>query len=295
MPQTPDMHLLDYLIQHYKDQSRSRLKRLLASGAVTVDGEARTQFDYEVTPASDVQISRKSRILRTPSGPARNMQKFVHIVYEDKWLLVVDKAVGVLSVPSGHHGFCLKTLLDEYLQRRGEKCTTHVVHRLDKMTSGLLLYAKSRQVQQAFTDHWREVITDRRYYAVTSGIPNPPSGTIRSYLTDDKFYYTHSSPTDDGGKLSVTHYHLLQVLDAHHALLDMKLETGRKNQIRVHLQDIGCPVVGDLKYGNGDDPIHRLGLHAYRLCFIHPVTGKALSFESPLPVSFDLSSELHQK
>jgi 23S rRNA pseudouridine1911/1915/1917 synthase len=199
--------------------------------------------------------------------------------------MIVNKKTGVLSVPTGHHGFCLKTLLDGYLERKGEHPTAHVVHRLDKETSGLMIYAKSREIQDIFTHNWHDIIADRRYFAITNGIPKPADGSLQSWLWDDNYGYVHSSKEDNGGKFAKTHYHTLQT-NNNHALLDVRLETGRKNQIRVHLQDIKCPVVGDSKYGNGDNPIGRLGLHAYKLAFTHPITHKQMIFETPLPASF---------
>jgi 23S rRNA pseudouridine1911/1915/1917 synthase len=276
------MLLLDYLLENYKDLSRNKIKTLLTKGAVTVDGEVRTKYDFPVSSENLVQIVRNKNA--AASRADNNMRHFATIEYEDQWLIVVNKKTGVLSVPTGHHGFCMKTLLDEYLERKGEHRTVHIVHRLDKETSGLMLFAKSRQIQQIFTDNWHEIITDRRYYAVTDSIPRKENDTIKSWLYDDSHGHVHSSPTDNGGKFAVTHYKTLQVTPKY-ALLDVKLETGRKNQIRVHLQDIGCPVVGDAKYGYST-PIGRLGLHAYRLCFTHPITHKAMSFETPIPSTF---------
>lgn len=280
------MNLLDFLLERHKDISRNKLKGYLSKGAVQVDGQIQTKFDFQVTSDNKVEIIRDRKRQGYLSNADRNMRHFAQIVYEDKWLIVIDKHVGVLSVPSGHHSFSLKNLLDEYLQRKGEKCTAHVVHRLDKETSGLMLFAKSRQVQEIFTSNWHEIIQDRRYYAVTSGIPTVEQDTLSSWLLDDKFYYTHSSPVDNGGKWAVTHYQVIAT-SGRWALLDVKLDTGRKNQIRVHLQDIDCPVIGDLKYGNGDDPAKRLGLHAYLIRFQHPITGKSMEFKSVLPPALE--------
>lgn len=280
------MKLLDYLIQNNPNISRNKLKGYLTKGAVFADGTPQTHFDFEVTPQTHIELVRGTRKPDHRSAPERNMRKFATIVFEDRWLMVVEKNVGILSVPSGHHVFCLKTLLDEYLVRKGEKSTTHIVHRLDKLTSGLMIFAKSRQVQEYFTNDWHNVISDRRYYAVCDGCPSKPQGTFESFLWDDKFYFTHSSNQEvEGSKLAITHYKTIKSNNLY-SLLDCKLETGRKNQIRVHLQQMGCPVVGDLKYGNGEDPKQRLCLHAYRICFTHPITHQELKFETPLPQEF---------
>jgi len=273
---------MEYLLENYKDISRSKIKKLLANGAVRVDGIVKTQFNIPLKSDSVVQIIKEKT---TTSKVDLNLRHFATIEYEDPWFIIINKKTGVLSVPTGHHGFSLKTLLDGYLERKYEHRTAHVVHRLDKETSGLMIYAKSREIQNIFTHNWHSIISDRRYYAITNGIPQPANGTLQSWLWDDNYGYVHSSKEDNGGKLAKTHYHTLQTSN-NHALLDVRLETGRKNQIRVHLQDIKCPVIGDLKYGNGDNPIGRLGLHAYKLAFTHPVTNKEMIFETPLPTSF---------
>lgn len=211
--------------------------------------------------------------------------KYVKIVYEDKDLIVIEKSAGILSMPAVTQQFSIKTVLDEYFTRRHFKCTAHVVHRLDRDTSGLMMYAKNIEVQRILEEHWQEIVTDRRYVAVVSGKMEKEGGTISSWLKDNKAYVTYSSPTDNGGKYAVTHFHTLDARERY-SLVELKLETGRKNQIRVHMQDIGHPVVGDSKYGNGSDPIGRLGLHAYRLNFYHPITGEPMEFETPFPTLF---------
>ena len=277
------MELLEYLLGHYTHISKNKIKRLLAKGAVTVDGKVRTQYNFPISDKSHIKLVKGEKAVI--SNAERNMRRFATIEYEDPWLIVVHKKTGVLSVPTGHHGFCLKTLLDEYLQRKGETRTAHVVHRLDKETSGLMIYAKSREIQDIFTHNWKDIIRDRRYYALCNGIPKTETGTIESWLTEDKFYNITSSQQDNGGKYAITHYHVLATRKPY-SLLDVKLETGRKNQIRVHMSDIGCPVIGDRKYGNGDDPIGRMGLHAYKICFTHPKTNKIMEFSTAIPTSF---------
>ena len=160
------------------------------------------------------------------------------------------------------------------------------MHRLDRETSGVLLFAKTKSIQQALQENWHQVVTQRLYSALVEGCPSPKEDTIVSWLTEhEKSLRVHSSPTDNGGQKAVTHYKVTKSNETY-SLLDVQLETGRKNQIRVHMADIGHPVVGDKKYGKGLSSIKRIGLHARILEFIHPVTRKKVRFESPIPKAF---------
>ena len=255
------MSLLDFIMESMKGISRNKAKDILTGHGITVDRKSVSQYNYELRPGMVVRVSKHKR-----NNELKN--KYVKIVYEDKDLIVIEKSAGILSMPAVAQQFSIKTVLDEYFTRRHFKCTAHVVHRLDRDTSGLMMYAKNIEVQRILEEHWQEIVTDRRYVAVVSGKMEKEGGTISSWLKDNKAYVTYSSPTDNGGKYAVTHFHTLDARERY-SLVELKLETGRKNQIRVHMQDIGHPVVGDSKYGNGSDPIGRLGLHAYRLNFYH--------------------------
>jgi 23S rRNA pseudouridine1911/1915/1917 synthase len=179
----------------------------------------------------------------------------------------------------------VKKLLDDYFAKTHQKSRAHVVHRLDRDTSGLMIYAKDMNTEQILEKNWHDIVYDRRYVALLSGNMEEQQGTIANWLKDNKAYFTYSSPVDNGGKYAVTHFCVLEKNNTH-SLVEFKLETGRKNQIRVHAADLGHPVCGDTKYGNGDDPLHRLCLHAYVLCFYHPVTRERMEFETPIPHSF---------
>ncbi|MBP5628357.1 MAG: RluA family pseudouridine synthase [Bacteroidaceae bacterium] len=206
--------------------------------------------------------------------------KGLRIVYEDRWLVVVDKAAGVLSVSLSPRSVSVKSMLDDYFERSHQRCRAHVVHRLDRDTSGLMVYAKSREVQQRFEADWKGLVYDRRYVALVRGRMPQQEGTIRSWLTIGKVF-VKSSPVDNGGKLAVTHYRVLEERQGT-SLVEARLDTGRKHQIRVHFASVGCPVVGDRKYNENENEnrAQRLMLRAYRLCFVHPVTAKRLEFES---------------
>ena len=269
--------LLEWLLSALP-ASRSKIKATLQGHGIRVDGKQVTQFDYPLEPGMKVSVSRSKKNNTFKS-------RYVDIIYEDKWIVVVDKKPGILSMAAGHKTLNVKTVLDDYFKRTHQRCTAHVVHRLDRDTSGLMIYAKDMKTEQLLEHDWHKTVFDRRYVAVVSGEMENDGGTVANWLKDNSAYITFSSPVDNGGKYAVTHYHTLK-RTTEHSLVEFRLETGRKNQIRVHTADLGHPVCGDVKYGNGDDPLHRLCLHAYVLCFYHPVTGQPLEFSTPIPSSF---------
>jgi len=270
--------LLNFVMRSLDGISRNKAKSILTHGGVTVDGRVQTHVDFPLEPDSVVEI-RRHGIPETARTP------YYQIVYEDQWLVVVDKAEGVLSMPVGAKSLNMKTLLDYHFAETQQRCTAHVVHRLDCRTSGLMVYAKSVQVQQDMTADWRQTIIDRRYAAVVDGIMEQGEGRVQSWLHDTPRMVVVSSPVNDGGKLAVTEWKLIEAATCR-SLIHLHLLTGRKNQIRVHMADIGHPVVGDGKYGHQDKPGSRMCLHAFKLAFHHPITGEALAFESPIPRYF---------
>ncbi|MCQ2342617.1 MAG: RluA family pseudouridine synthase [Paludibacteraceae bacterium] len=231
----------------------------------------------------------------------------VQLLYEDEHLIVVNKERGFLTVAT-HSGATQQTVfsvLKAYQRRQNPRNGIYVVHRLDRETSGVLVWAKTPKMQQYMRTYWREIVTDRTYVALVEGILDQKEGQIRSWLTEDKQnYVTYSSPYDDGGQLAITNYKVIKECPASkhstspslsgegkggaYSLVELHLETGRTNQIRVQLASIGHPVVGDRKYGHGNDnsPVDRLCLHAKVLEFIHPATEQVVRFESPVPKEF---------
>ncbi len=276
---TEEKPLLEFLLANVNNESRTKIKATLRGRGIKVDGKTVTQFDFPLQPGMKVAVSKRKRdnlLLKS---------RYVKLVYEDRYLVVVEKNIGILSMAAGHSSLNVKSVLDDYFRKSRQRCTAHVVHRLDRDTSGLMVYAKDMETEQILEHNWHDIVYDRRYVAVVSGEVEDEGGTIANWLKDNKAYITYSSPVDNGGKYAVTHFHTL-ARTTEHSLVEYRLETGRKNQIRVHSADMGHPVCGDIKYGNGDDPLHRLCLHAYVLCFYHPVMRERMEFETPIPPAF---------
>ena len=271
--------LLQFLLKQMPDSSRSKVKELL-SHSICVDGRHVTQYNFPLQPGMVVTIEKVGY-------KERLKPRDLDIVYEDEHLFVVNKHEGLLSYSKKPTDVTVITTLNRYLQLTHQHYTAHVVHRLDRDTSGLMLVAKTKQVSQRFEADWKKLVYDRVYVAVAWGRVEPLEGTIKSWLTDGQ-YCVLSSPTDNGGKLAVTHYKVVRT-SRRYSLLELRLDTGRRNQIRVHLREEKHPVVHDPMYGYKDDvsPINRLALHAFRLGFTHPVTGKKLLFETPYPKVFE--------
>ena len=273
-----DDTLLNYLLNNLKE-SRSKIKATLQGRGIKVNGKVVTQFDFPLTKGTKIDVSKTKR------NNDKLKSRYVKIVYEDQYLVVIEKNIGILSMAAGHRSLNVKAVLDDYFKKTRQRCTAHVVHRLDRDTSGLMIYAKDMETEQILEHNWHDIVFDRRYVAVLSGEMEEDEGTIENWLKDNKAYVTYSSPVDNGGKYAITHFRTLD-RTTEHGLVEFKLETGRKNQIRVHSADMGHPVCGDIKYGNGDDPIHRLCLHAYVLCFYHPVTRQPIEFQTMIPAQF---------
>ena len=275
---TEPQGLLDFLIGQMPDTSRTRVKELLAHN-VFVDGRRTSQFNFPLQKGMKVSIEKAS-------FKDRLRPRDLDIVFEDQHLLVINKHEGLLSYSKHPNDKTVITVLNQYLDATHQRCHAHIVHRLDRDTSGLMVVSKSKEVSQKFEEDWKGMVFDRRYVAVAWGHIEPAQGEIRSWLTDGE-YCVLSSPTDNGGKLAVTHYEVRQT-SRRYSLVDLKLDTGRRNQIRVHLRELKHPVVHDPMYGYKDDvsPINRLALHAFRLGFTHPITGRKLKFETPYPSAF---------
>ena len=289
---THDGMLIDCLMEICRGESRTQVKSYLSNGRIMINDRNVTAFDHSLKKGDILVILDRGTRLKKHSGDTETR---VRIIYEDEHLIVAEKRHAVLTMSTGKEGEATAySILMEHVKRQARRASSgrrkqdarvFIVHRLDRDTSGLMVYAKDIDTEQAFEHNWHDIVYDRRYVAVVSGEIVEEGGTVANWLKDSKAYVTYSSPVDNGGKYAVTHYHVL-ARTTDHSLVEFKLETGRKNQIRVHSADMGHPVCGDVKYGNGDDPLHRLCLHAYMLCFVHPVTRERMEFETPIPATF---------
>lgn len=276
---TAEAQLIAFIMEKMHGISRNRAKALIVNRVVLVDNIITTHPLAVLKPGQVVQLDRSKHKMSFHSNS-------LDIVYEDPYLLVIDKRAGLLSMSNNTRQETVQTVLNRYLEKGGGRNTSHIVHRLDRDTSGLMVYAKDIKTQQSLVEGWQQLVTDRRYVALVQGVFENKQGKIESWLTEDKRFITHSSPVNNGGKFAVTKYNVLEE-GGGYSLVECELLTGRKNQIRVHMAELGHPVVGDHKYGSADDSIRRLGLHAYMLCFHHPVNGKLLRFETPIPACFE--------
>ncbi|WP_297329858.1 RluA family pseudouridine synthase [uncultured Bacteroides sp.] len=273
------MELMDFLATQMPDASRTKLKSLLSKRIVYVDSVITTQYNFLLKPGMKVQISREK-------GRKEFSHRQMKIVYEDAYIIVIEKMQGLLSVKTERQKeHTAYTILNEYVQRSGKQHRVYIVHRLDRDTSGLMMFAKDEKTQDTLRNNWHNIVFDRRYVAVVSGEMEKNAGSVSSWLTDRKLFVS-SSPFDDGGKEAITHYRTIKRANGY-SLVELTLETGRKNQIRVHMQDLEHPIIGDGRYGLEEiNPIGRLALHAFKLCFYHPITGESMSFETPYPPDF---------
>ena len=302
--------LMDFLMAKMGGMARSSVKQLLGQRRVKVGNAIQTRHDFMLKAGDIVTVS-------SGRGNSQLTHPKLRIVYEDDDLIVVNKQPGLLTVAAtpGSSETTAYSILRAYVKKQNARAGIYVVHRLDRETSGLLVFARSEELQHYMRQYWRELVTERTYIALTEGVLSPREGKITTWLTEDKRNaVVYSSPVDDGGDIAITNYKTLKATTTPphpspqgresgsrhfsslegrsggvtYSLVELHLETGRTNQIRVHLASKGCPVVGDRKYGHGNEssPIDRLCLHAKVLAFIHPVTEQTVRFESPVPKEF---------
>ena len=267
------------MLQVLAPRSRTEIKSLLSHSHVKVNGTSTTQFDQPLAAGDEVLINFSRPFFTLSSRLAR-------LIYEDPDIIVIEKASGLLTVPAGNtREKTAQKIVDDYVYASDGRSHAYVCHRLDQYTSGILIFAKNSRVQQLMRDAWTNYVVERRYLAICEGVPEREEGEVRSYLAENSAMKVYSTNDPEKGKLSVTRYKVLHTNGAY-SEIDIQLLTGRKNQIRVHMSDLGCPIAGDKKYGAKSNPCGRLMLHNYVLQFYHPVTRENLRFELPIPKSF---------
>ena len=256
--------------------SKRTLRQMLEQGRVRLNGEIRKVANQRADEGDILEVGERAPAARWIHG--------IEIVYEDEDILIVHKPEGLLTVATLHEReHTAYAFLRAYLKERGQKL--FIVHRLDKFVSGLLVFAKSEAVKASLQALFKRHDIDRRYWAIVEGRVAKESGTIRSAIAEDQTRRMHSTEDEDAGKLAVTHYRVIRRL-SNLTALEIKLETGRKNQIRVHLSELGHPIVGDKAYKSTMDPVGRMGLHAFRLGFVHPRRKTRMLFETAPPPEF---------
>lgn len=271
--------LLPFVTENLPEIKRTRLKQMLAHNQIAVNGTPVRQFNHPVQPGDTVSVNF-----------TREFQVFYNrrlkIVYEDDDILVVNKGYGLLSMGNDKvKDGTAYSILKDYLKRKDPRNKIFIIHRLDRDTSGLMMFAKNEKAKEAMQHNWNNMVLNRKYVTVVEGDVEEPQGVVRSYLGETSQFEVFSTDDPSQGKLAVTRWTRLKE-GSEYSLLEVELDTGRKNQIRVHMKDIGHPISGDRKYGAEASPIHRLVLHARTLRFIHPVTRREMLFETPVPSSF---------
>jgi 23S rRNA pseudouridine1911/1915/1917 synthase len=272
--------LIVFLLAKMGGMSRNSVKSLLSHRQVSINNKVTTQFNTLLKPGDMVVIS-------TSKGNTELTHPKLRIIHEDESIIVVLKKEGLLTVSTGKGDETTAfSILKNYVKKASSQNRIYVVHRIDRETSGVIIFAKNREIQKALQENWHRIVTRRIYVALVEGKVDKNSDTIVSWLTEnEKSLKIHSSAVNNGGQQAITHYKVLKQNDKF-SLLELQLETGRKNQIRVHLQGIGHPIAGDKKYGSVMNPLGRMALHARLIEFIHPDTGKKVSFETPVPAEF---------
>lgn len=271
--------LLDFLFASMPQRKRTNVKELLRHNQVKVNDEVITQFDAPLTAADTVYVNL------TREFP-RFYNRRLKIVYEDDDIIVVNKGYGLLSMGNDKvKDGTAYSILKEYVKWVDPRQKIFIVHRLDRDTSGLMMFAKNVQAKEAMQHNWNNMVLNRTYVAVVEGNVENDEGTIRTYLAENSKYEVYVTENPEEGQLAVTRYKVLRRKNGY-TLIEFELDTGRKNQIRVHTKHIGHPIAGDRRYGAKSSPIHRLALHARTLRFAHPATRREMDFSTPIPASF---------
>jgi len=278
-PVNAPVKLMEHLSASMPDRKRTFIKQLLSHNQVAVNGRPESQFDLELQPSDSVKVNF------THEFKVFNNRR-LKIVYEDDDIIVVEKGYGLLSMGNDKKpDNTAYSILRDYVKWTNPLNKIFIVHRLDRDTSGLMMFAKSMEAKEKMQHNWNNMVLNRVYVAVVEGEPEEKEGTVKSYLVENSRYEVYSTDDSKKGQLAVTRYRTIQT-NGKYSLLELELDTGRKNQIRVHMHDLGHPISGDTKYGAEKSPLHRLALHAKTLRFIHPITRQIMDFSSRVPGGF---------
>jgi len=274
--------LMDFAFSILPDAKRGDIKKWLKFGHFAINGRVSTAFDAPVEPNDTVELNF-TRPFVVFSHPR------LKLVYEDDDIIVVDKGYGLLSVGTdSSRKSNIETaysILRDYVKNIHPSNKIFIVHRLDRDTSGLMIFAKNMEAKENLQHNWNNMVLERRYVALLDGEMEEQSGIIRTNLSETSQHEVYSAKEGDVGKIAITRYKVRRKGKGH-TLAEFSLDTGRKNQIRVHARDLGHPISGDKKYGNGSGPLHRLALHAETLRFAHPISRMDMNFISPVPSQF---------
>lgn len=272
--------LLPFLLEKHPQKGRNKVKAMLTRGQVMVGNSVITKHNHALVPGDRITILNVGSLENKAIGIG------VAILYEDEHIIVIDKPPGLLSVATeDEKERTAFRIVNEHVQSQHPKQRIFIVHRLDRETSGLMMFARSEAIKHQLQDNWKDVVLERAYIALVEGAVENGNGTIKTWLKESNTKTMYVSRPGEGVP-AITHYEVLRK-NSEFSLLAVHLDTGRKNQIRAHLQSIGHSVVGDRRYGSRNNPIGRLGLHANKLSFRHPVTGEMLRFETAIPAKFN--------
>ncbi|MEI7596747.1 MAG: RluA family pseudouridine synthase [Bacteroidota bacterium] len=271
--------LMKFLIESLPNKKRFVIKSILTHKQVKVNKKAISQYNHLLKPNDEVVINWDI----TPEEPK---YRDLRIVFEDEHIIVIEKYPGLLTIATDKKDEkTAYSILSGHVKKTDPANKIFIIHRIDRETSGLLMFAKSLEIQHLMQEHWQDTVLERKYVAVVEGAVKQESGTIKSWLYESKALIMYSTQDSEDGQLAITHYKLIRK-NKYYSLLELELETGRKNQIRVHMKDIGHSIIGDKKYGGSQSPIGRVGLHARKLAFTHPITKENMSFETNIPYKF---------
>ncbi len=270
--------LLEYLLSNVEGKSKNNIKTLLKNKSILVNNVTITKHDH-ILKKGDVVSFRK--IVKN-----NELKQDIDIIYEDINIIVINKPASLLSIANEKEkDKTAYILVSDYLKKKNKNAKIFVVHRLDKDTSGVLMFAKDERTKELFQDSWNDLVELREYYAVIEGKMPLESKTISSYLVEEKNMFVHSTKNKTIGKLAITNYKVIKN-NISFSLVKFEIDSGRKNQIRVHMSEMGFPILGDKKYGSTKNPLKRMALHANKLIIKNPITNKVMTFETEVPKEF---------